>query len=118
MRKISVFILISVTNPIFLKLSRDASLKFLAWTLITNEKSLLLQAMAWCGQATSHYLDQCWPRGLMLNGVIELQPLLSSLFFLTNYEKRPDNIGISNHSSVFKTSYVNSLKVSDAYMSQ
>ena len=27
-----------------------------------NEKSTLVQVMAWCRQATSHYLIQCWPR--------------------------------------------------------
>ena len=27
--------------------------------------STLVQAMAWCQQATSHYLSQCWPRSLL-----------------------------------------------------
>ena len=27
-------------------------------------KSTLVQVMAWCRQATSHYLSQCWPRSL------------------------------------------------------
>ena len=26
--------------------------------------SILVQVMAWCRQATSHYLIQCWPRSL------------------------------------------------------
>ena len=29
-----------------------------------NEKSTLVQVMAWCRQATSHYLSQCWPRSM------------------------------------------------------
>ena len=29
---------------------------------ITDNKSTLVQVMAWCRQATSHYLSQCWPR--------------------------------------------------------
>ena len=29
---------------------------------LTNEKSTLVQLMGWCCQATSHYLNQCWPR--------------------------------------------------------
>ena len=29
---------------------------------LTNEKSTLVQVMAWCRQATSHYLNQCWLR--------------------------------------------------------
>ena len=28
----------------------------------TDVKSTLVQVMAWCRQATSHYLCQCWPR--------------------------------------------------------
>ena len=31
----------------------------LGWT---DDKSTLVQVMAWCWQATSHYLSQCWPR--------------------------------------------------------
>ena len=27
----------------------------------TYDKSTLVQVMAWCRQATSHYLSQCWP---------------------------------------------------------
>ena len=28
----------------------------------TDDKSTLVHVMAWCRQATSHYLNQCWPR--------------------------------------------------------
>ena len=31
---------------------------------LTDGKSTSVQAMAWCHQATSHYLSQCWPRSL------------------------------------------------------
>ena len=30
----------------------------------TDGKSTLVQVMAWCRQATSHYLSECWPRSL------------------------------------------------------
>ena len=30
----------------------------------TDDQSTLVQIMAWCHQATSHYLSQCWPRSL------------------------------------------------------
>ena len=30
----------------------------------TDDQSTLVQVMAWCRQATSHYLSQCWPRSL------------------------------------------------------
>ena len=35
----------------------------------TDDQSTLVQVMAWCRQATSHYLSQCWPRSLLPNGV-------------------------------------------------
>ena len=31
---------------------------------LTDHWSTLVQVMAWCRQATSHYLSQCWPRSL------------------------------------------------------
>ena len=36
-------------------------------------KSTLVQVMAWCRQATSHYLSQCWPRSMLPYGVIRPQ---------------------------------------------
>ena len=41
---------------------------------LTDDKSILIQVMAWCRQATSHYLSQCWPRSLSPHGVTN-QPL-------------------------------------------
>ena len=35
----------------------------------TYDKSTLVQVMAWCRQATSHYLSQCCPRSLSPYGV-------------------------------------------------
>ena len=40
---------------------------------LSDDKSALVQVMAWCHQATSHYLNQCWPRSLPPYGVIRLQ---------------------------------------------
>ena len=39
---------------------------------LTDEKSTLIQVMAWCPQATSHYLSQCWPRPMASLGPNEL----------------------------------------------
>ena len=36
---------------------------------LTNDKSTLVQVMAWCHQATSHYLNHCWPRSMSPYGV-------------------------------------------------
>ena len=40
---------------------------------LTDDKSTLVQVMAWCHQPTSHYLSQCWPRSLSPYGVIRPQ---------------------------------------------
>ena len=39
----------------------------------TDGKSTLVQVMAWCPQATSHHLSQCWPRSMSPNGVTRPQ---------------------------------------------
>ena len=43
--------------------SHDNSLRWMPQGL-TDDQSTLAQVMAWCRQATSHYLSQCWPRSL------------------------------------------------------
>ena len=40
---------------------------------LTDDKSTLVQVMAWCRQATCHYLSQCWPRSLSPYGVTRPQ---------------------------------------------
>ena len=39
----------------------------------TDDQSTLVQVMAWCRQATSHYLSQCWPRSQSPYGVTRPQ---------------------------------------------
>ena len=39
----------------------------------TDDKSTLVQVMAWCLQATSHYLNQCWLRSMMPYSIIRSQ---------------------------------------------
>ena len=41
--------------------SCGSALRLMSMT-IAHDKSTLFQIMAWCCQATSHYLNQCWPR--------------------------------------------------------
>ena len=36
---------------------------------VTDDKLTLVQVMAWCRQATSHYLSQCWLSPLSLYGI-------------------------------------------------
>ena len=40
---------------------------------LTDGKSTLVHVMAWCRQATSHYLSQCWPRFMPPYGVTRPQ---------------------------------------------
>ena len=40
---------------------------------LTDHKSTLVQVMAWCRQATSHYLSQCWPKSLSPYGAARPQ---------------------------------------------
>ena len=42
----------------------------------TDDQSKLVQVMAWCRQATSHYMDQCWTRSLPPYGVTRPQWVL------------------------------------------
>ena len=40
---------------------------------LTDDKSILVQVMAWCRQATSHYLSQCWLSSLSPYGIARPQ---------------------------------------------
>ena len=45
----------------------------------TGDKSTLVQVMAWCRQATRHYLNQCWYRFMSPYGVTGSQRVKYSL---------------------------------------
>ena len=60
---------------------------------LTDDKSTLVQAMAWCRQATSHYLNQCWPRSPTPYGVI--RPQWVNQFYET-HEAYSDWAGLAN----------------------
>ena len=45
---------------------------------LTDDKSTLVQVMAWCRQATSLYLSQCWPRSMSPNSITRPQCVNSS----------------------------------------
>ena len=62
--------LILVTDG--LSISFEIVLLWMSLYLI-DDKSTLVQVMAWCRQATSHYLSQCWPRSLPPYGVTRPQ---------------------------------------------
>ena len=41
--------------------------------------------MAWCRQATSHYLSQCWPRSIWVYGITRLQWVNATCVQSTHY---------------------------------
>ena len=46
-------------------ISGEIALKWIWMSLdFTDDQSALVQVMAWCRQATSHSLSQCWPRSM------------------------------------------------------
>ena len=53
-------------------ISCELTRKWMSFDLI-DDKSILVQVMAWCCQATSHYLSQCWPRSLSPYGITKPQ---------------------------------------------
>ena len=48
--------------------SHDNTLRWMTQDL-TDDKSTLVQVMAWCCEATSHYLSQCWLSSVSPYGV-------------------------------------------------
>ena len=48
---------------------------------LTDNKSTLVQVMAWCHQVTSHYLNQCWLSSLSPYGVIRPQWVILFSYF-------------------------------------
>ena len=52
------------------------SLVKLPWCLI-DDRSTLVQMMAWCHVATNHYLSQCWPRSVSLYGITRPQRVIT-----------------------------------------
>ena len=65
-----IFKLISVTDG--WGISCKIALRWMPLDL-TDDESTLVQVMAWCCQATSHYLSQCWPRFMSPYGVTRSQ---------------------------------------------
>ena len=61
---------------------------------LTGDKSTLVKVMSWCRQATSHYLNQCWPRSMSTYGVMRPQCLIG----VRNYKNTFTLSVISQHS--------------------
>ena len=53
----------------------------ISWHVVKHDKSTLVEVMAWCRQATSLYMNQCWPSFMWPYGVttsqwVEVCPLV------------------------------------------
>ena len=68
--KTAIFNLV-LSIGIFISSNYNA-LRWMPWDL-TEDKSTLVQVMAWCRLATSHYLSQCWPSSMSPYGVTRPQ---------------------------------------------
>ena len=73
----------------------DNALRWMSQDL-TDDKSTLVQVMAWCRQATSHYLSQCWLSSLSPYGVARPQWVNSLWPTDTIWRQRSVNIGSGN----------------------
>ena len=56
----------------------EIALRYLSLDL-TDDKSTLVQVMAWCHQARSHYLNQCWTSSISPYGVTKPQWVLKHM---------------------------------------
>ena len=85
-------------------ISGEIALRWLSLDF-TDDKSTLVQVMAWCRQAASHYLSQCWPRSMLPNGVARPQwvnkmiPEYCQMRIAHNLN-RPLNIDQTTHPSI------------------
>ena len=66
-----IFQIISLING--WGISSELVLRWMLLDLADDNKSTLVQVMAWCRQATNHYLSQCWPRSLSPYGITRHQ---------------------------------------------
>ena len=58
---------------------------------ITVHKTALVQVMAWCRQATSNYLRQCWPRYVLPYGVTPPQWVYNAVHHHPGKHNIPDS---------------------------
>ena len=76
-------------------ISREIAARLMSFDL-TDDKSTLVQVMAWCHQATSHYLSQCWPRSLSPYGVTRPQWVKKGLTHFSSSQRRNTSTSVSS----------------------
>ena len=84
----------------FLSTSCEITLRWMPQNTF-HGKSILAQVMAWCHQATSHYLSQCWPRSMSQYGITGLLWVKCMLFYEIHF--------ISIRCKMFGRSFLNNV---------
>ena len=73
----------------------------------TDDQSTLVQVMAWCRQASNHYLSQCWPRSMSPYGITKPQwvniSAISIKYILPWYSKWYDPCEMKSHFIISKS---------------
>ena len=82
--------------------SNDYALRWMPWDL-AGDKSTLVQVMAWCRQATSHYLSQCWPSSMSTYGVTRSQRV-QVFCIVTKFNSQHNTQHLIKHTGVLVTS--------------
>ena len=72
------------------KSSYDNVLRWMPQDL-TDDKSALVQVMAWCRQATNHYLNQCWQWSPMPYGITRPQWVKCPICHCRDYRRLPNS---------------------------
>ena len=62
---------------------------------LTNEKSTLVQVMAWCCQAICHYTIQCWPRSMLPYSVTRPQRIDCDIFSMSKQVVRDKSVSFT-----------------------
>ena len=60
-----------------------------------DDNSTLVQVMAWCRQAASHYLSQCWPKAMASYGITRPQWVNKEIF------AQQKNLSVTQYLTVF-----------------
>ena len=87
-------------------ISCELALRWMSLDLI--DKSTLVQVMAWCRQATSHYLSQWWPSSLLPYGITrsrDISAWINEHIFINTL--RPRQNGWHFTDEIFKCIFLN-----------
>ena len=68
-------------------ISCEIALRWISLDSTDDNMSTLIQAMAWCCQATCYFLSQCWPRSMLTCGItrpqwVNIKSFLNTIFWI------------------------------------